>query len=132
MAVPRLGDPDSAGPWRSGKELGFNLTEFSVVLKTPSARTQGLEKQGLTLSGTIQFPHSGLLHGEAPGRTEKRCVGACTCVSMEEITLNVSIIPWSVSMECLKGKRTKSAAQMSSLPLCTGCHGGLGLSEAVR
>lgn len=39
--------PGSAGPWRSGKELGFNLAEFSIVLITPSARTQRLEKQGL-------------------------------------------------------------------------------------
>lgn len=39
---------------------------------------------------------------------------------------------WSVSMEYMKRKGTKPTAQMSSLPLCAGCHGGPEPSEAVK
>lgn len=90
MVAPRLGDTGSAGPWKSGKELGFNLTEFSSALLAASSRSQRLEKQALTPAGGIQFPgrHSDLLNDEALGRE-----APCRCL---HIILNVSIIPFGL------------------------------------
>lgn len=93
MAVPRLGDPSSAGPRRSGKELGISLTEFSRVLITPPQGHRGLKSRPNPLSSHPAPTRDGRLSGEAARKGEKCRVSACTCVYTEGITPNASIIP---------------------------------------
>lgn len=127
--------PDSAGPWRSGKELGAPLDWIHYGPHNPSSKGSKAWEAGpkpLRNSPRKAAPTHWMVFSMKK-HLGHQCYGLSVCLHMCFHGGNHPQYQQHPSgyLKGTKGKKRKPAAQGSSLLICAGYHNGLKLSETV-